>query len=315
MRKGFLVIFFLAGYVCAFGQQDAQFTQYMFNSLYYNPAYSGVDGVVKLTAFHRSQWLGYQSSFGDGGAPTTQLFSANMPIFKLNSGAGFYVMNDRLGPQNNLEVQGSYAYHKGLNRGKISIGIRVGMYAQTINFDKYRAIDEDDPYLADKTGRDSQIRPDVSAGIFYRAEKYYVGASVNHLVRSQFDFGSNLRNALDNHMNIVAGYYYDVNFDLQINPTILIKTDFNEYSFDFGAIATLRNTMWGGLSLRQSDAAILLLGYNLLQDKSLKLGYSLDYTIKDRKAKETTSHELMLSYELPVARSGKKIIRTPRYRH
>jgi Type IX secretion system membrane protein PorP/SprF len=83
-----------------------------------------------------------------------------------------------------------------------------------------------------------------------------------------------------------------------------------------GVIATLRNTMWGGLSFRQSEAANLLLGYSFLKDKSLKLGYSIDVVVKDRQAKENFSHELMLSYELPVSSGGgKKIVRTPRYRH
>ena len=75
-----LLLFFGAG---AFAQQDPLFTQYMFNNLYMTPAFAGVDGVTRFTAVHRSQWLGYQSSFGDGGAPTTQLVSFNTPIYKL----------------------------------------------------------------------------------------------------------------------------------------------------------------------------------------------------------------------------------------
>jgi type IX secretion system PorP/SprF family membrane protein len=87
--------------VCAFAQQDALFTQYMFNNLYLTPAFAGVDGVTRFSAIHRSQWLGYQSSFGDGGAPTTTMASFNTPIYKLRSGAGVYILNDKLGPQNN----------------------------------------------------------------------------------------------------------------------------------------------------------------------------------------------------------------------
>jgi len=48
------------------GQQDPQFTQYMFNTIYYNPGFSGVEGVTKITALHRSQWIGYSSTFSDG---------------------------------------------------------------------------------------------------------------------------------------------------------------------------------------------------------------------------------------------------------
>ena len=55
-------------------QQDAQFSYYMFNQLYYNPAYAGAENITRITALHRSQWAFYQTDFGDGGAPTSQVF-------------------------------------------------------------------------------------------------------------------------------------------------------------------------------------------------------------------------------------------------
>jgi type IX secretion system PorP/SprF family membrane protein len=297
------------------GQQDPQFTQYMFNTLYYNPAYAGVEGITKLTAIHRSQWLGYQPTYGGGGAPTTQIISVSSPIFKLNSGFGGYIVNDKLGPQNNLEAQASYAYHLGIKESKLSIGVRLGIYSQTINFDLYNPTDKNDPLLQ-AAGKESQIRPDLAVGVFFRQEKYYAGISFDHLIKSQFDFGLNQRNALDPHLYFTGGYFYDVNFDLRFQFTGLVKTDLTKTSFDLGGLAYFKDTMWGGLSFRQSEAAILLLGYSFLKDKSLKLGYALDYVIKDQAAKQPTSHEFMLSYELPVnPGSGKKVVRTPRYRH
>lgn len=296
-------------------QQDPQFSQYMFNTLYFNPGFAGVDGVTKLTAIHRSQWLGYQPSFGGGGAPTTQIISMTTPLFKINSGFGAYIVNDKLGPQNNLEAQASYAYHLGIKESKLSFGLRAGLYSQTINFNQYRATNPDDPLL-DGRGKESQVRPDVAMGIFFRKEKYYAGISFNHLVKSTFDFGLSQRNALQSHMYVTGGYFYELNFDLKFQMMGLVKSDFTKTSFDVGGLAYFKDTMWGGLSFRQSEAAILLLGYSILKDKSLKLGYALDYVIKDQKAKQPTSHEFMLTYELPVnPGSGKKVVRTPRYRH
>jgi len=287
----------------------------MFNTLYYNPGFAGVDGLTKFTAIHRSQWLGYQPSFGGGGAPTTQILSMTAPIYKLNSGFGAYIVNDKLGPQNNLEAQASYAYHLGVKDSKISFGIRAGIYSQTVNFGQYRATDPNDPLLR-SSGKESQIRPDLAAGVFFRKEKYYAGASFSHLIKSTFDFGLSQRNALKSHVYLTGGYFYDLNFDLRIQFMSLIKSDFTKTSIDVGGIAYFKDTMWGGLSFRQSEAAILMLGYSLLKDKSLKLGYALDYVVKDQKAKQPTSHEFMLSYELPVnPGSGKKVVRTPRYRH
>ncbi len=305
-------LLFLAGR--GYAQQDPQFTQYMFNTLYYNPAYAGVDGVTKLTAIHRSQWLGYSPTVGAGGAPTTQLITFSTPIFKLNSGFGAYISNDHLGPQNNLEAQLSYAYHLAVKEGKLSFGVRLGTYSQVINYDYYRPVDSGDPLL-NKSGRVPQTRVDMAAGAFYRKEKFYAGVSFNHLTKAQFDFEVGGRSALATHMYVTGGYFYEVNFDLKFQFMGLVKTDFTKTSFDVGGIAYLKDTMWGGLSFRQSEAAILLLGYSFLKDKSLKLGYGLDYIIKDQQAKQPTSHEFMLTYELPVTPVGKKVVRTPRYRH
>lgn len=306
------MLLLLSKYAAA--QQDPQFTQYMFNTLYYNPAYAGVEGVTKFTLLHRSQWLGYSPTVGSGGAPTTQLISMTAPIFKVNSGIGAYIVNDRLGPQNNLEAQVSYAYHLGLKDAKLSLGFRAGFFSQTIDFNKYIPIDYDDPLLRE-SGKTSQVKPDIAAGLFFRKEKYYAGVSFTHLSKAKFDFDLNQRGALATHMYFTGGYYHDVSVDLRFQFMGLVKTDFTKTSFDIGAIGYIKDTMWAGLSFRQSEAAILLLGYSFLKDKSLKLGYGLDYIIKDQAAKQPTSHEFMLTYELPVTPLGKKVVRTPRYRH
>lgn len=314
LKRTFYTLLILITGVSLRAQQDPQFTQYMFNNLYLTPAYAGVDGVTQLTAFHRSQWAGYQSSFGDGGAPTTQMLSFTTPVYKLKGGFGAYVMNDQLGPENRLEIQTSYAYHLGIKDNKLSFAVKLGAISRGFR-DIYRPTQTDDPNIP--KGNDSQIRPDMGLGLFYRSEKYYAGFGVNHLNKAEFDFGtSDARNAFENHMNITAGYFYEVNFDLKVNPSVLVKTDFNEYSFDLSLVAVLQDKMWGGLSFRQSEAANVLLGYSFLKDKSLKLGYSIDVVVKDKEAKENFSHEMMLSYQLPVnPGSGKKIVRTPRYRH
>lgn len=312
----FLVGISVAFFGDSFGQQDPQFTHYMFNTMYYNPGFAGVEGVTKITAIHRSQWVGYQPTYGGGGAPTTQVLSVSTPLNKLRSGFGAYISNDKQGPANSLEMQASYAYHLAIKDSKLSFGMKLGAYAQTIDFDLYRAVDPNDPLLAGKTGKDSQIKPDLSMGVFLQREKYYAGVSFNHLIKSEFDFGMSQRNALQSHMYITGGYYYEVNFDLRFQFSTLIKSDFTKTTFDLGGLAYYKNTMWAGLSFRQSEAAILMLGYSLLKDKSLKVGYGLDYVVKDQQAKQPTSHEFILMYELPVnPASGKKVVRTPRYRH
>lgn len=302
-------------------QQDAQFSYFMDNTLFYNPAFAGVENITKLSLLHRSQWAFYQSSFDDGGAPNTQVFSMTSPIFKINSGFGAHIVHDQLGPLNNLEVQGSFAYHLPINTSKLSLGIRAGFFSQTINWDNLRAIDPDDPLLVGKVNRDSQIRPDMAAGLLFMNEKYYAGVSVNHILKSSFDFGiSELRNALSNHIFITGGHYYTINANARLHSTALIQSDFKQYNVTLGAIITMmqqgKDQFWGGITLRQSEDIGVLLGYYFLKDKSLKFGYSFGYVVKDQAAKEPTSHEVILTYELPtIGPVNKKQQHTPRFRH
>ncbi len=297
-----------------FAQQDAQFSYYMMNKLYYNPGFAGTEGLTKITLIHRQQWAGYDGSFDNGGAPTTQVFSVTTPIYKFKSGFGVHVVNDNLGPLNNLEAQVSYAYHLGIKNAKLSFGIRAGVYSQSIDKGMYRAIDSDDPVILDAS--ESQVRPDMAVGVYFRSEKYWAGLSFNHVLKSEFDFGVDIRNPLENHAYFMAGYVHTVNFDLVLEPSLMVQTDFNEYSFILGGLAYYKDQMWGGVTFRQSEDINVLLGYNFLKDKSLSFGYSFGYVIKDQEAKQPTTHEVLLSYQLPVVSGpSKRVVRTPRFRH
>lgn len=299
------------------GQQNAQFSQYMFNNLYYNPAYAGVEGVTTLTAFHRSQWAGYQPTSGDPrGGINSQVISLNTPLLRLRSGFGLHVVNDQLGPLTNLDAQVSFAYHLGVGNSKLSLGVRGGIYSQTIDFDQYRWVNPDDPLR--ETNRVSQLRPDFSAGVFFRARQYYLGVGFQHLTDIKFDaFGDyeELNNPLVNHIIFTGGYDYDMTYRVRLTPTFLVQTDLNTYSFDIGVMATYDETLWGGLSYRQQEALVGMIGYSFFKEKSLKLGYAFDYIVVAQVAKAAASHEVMVTYSLPISSSNeKKIIRTPRFR-
>jgi type IX secretion system PorP/SprF family membrane protein len=205
-----------------------------------------------------------------------------------------------------------------VKKGKLSLGIRGGMFSQTLDFEQYRPIDDDDPNLADRTGRESQVRPDLALGIFYRAEKFYGGVSVNHIIRSEFDFGSDdLKNPLSNHIYVTAGYDYDLTYQVVLTPSVLLKSDFNEYSFEVSTLATYEQKIWGGLTFRQGDAVGAIVGIAFGKDnKPFRLGYAFDYVIRAQQAKRPTSNEVLLSYTLPPPiPSTKSVTRTPRFRY
>ncbi len=306
----------------AFAQQETQFSQYMFNTLFYNPAYAGIRGQGNFALLHRTQWLGYNGTFDQGGAPNSQVLSFDAP-FMQTSGIGIHITNDQIATVRNTELQVSYAYHIPLGNGKLSIGARAGAYNQVNRFNILRARESDDPLVnaAIASSGNMQIKPDVSAGLYYQTPDFYVGVSGTRLLQAEFDYGiAGLKNALSRNVYLTAGYNIPVNDQLVVTPSFLVKSDLNTYSFDVSAIATYDDRFWGGLSYRQGDAGIVMLGMNIKKNEAgyteLRAGYSFDYTLQGRLAKSATSHEFMVAYTIaPPAPIKKPAQRTPRYNH
>ncbi|MFN3403840.1 MAG: type IX secretion system membrane protein PorP/SprF [Cytophagaceae bacterium] len=334
-----VLIIFLAG-SAAIAQQDAQFSQYMFNGLYYNPGYAGLEGVTRFSLIHRTQWLAYQSTQYGGGAPNSQIISASTPLPFLDkrTGAGIYIFNDKLGPLNNTEVQLSLSYHVKLGEGLLGIGARGGIYSQRVRTDYYQVVDEDDQIYRELTNnpRIRQTRPDMAGGLWYKHKKYYAGLSFNHLSRSKFNYGSpQINSKLENHFYFTAGYNFDFGPMLKLTPSALVQSDMNQWTYLFGALGTYNEKFWVGFNLRQSfakrdvsqggrtlsnDDIILYVGMNLLKNKQnmspLRIGYAFDFVTSGVMAKKRTSHEILLSYIIPTPwEAPKPKVRTPRYRH
>ena len=93
-----------------FSQQDAMFTHYSFNTMVVNPAYAGNRGMMSATLLQRNQWVGFD------GAPVTQTFVLNTPIFNDKLGLGVSLIKDKIGPVNsftgNLDVSYSFKLTK-----------------------------------------------------------------------------------------------------------------------------------------------------------------------------------------------------------
>ena len=303
-------------------QQDVLFSQYMLSPLYYNAGSAGFDGVSHVSAIHRSQWLGYSSSFdGNGGAPSSQLISFSSPIKfqEKDLGLGVNIINDKLGAITNFNLEVAIAYHKKWRNGQLSIGIKPGVMLQTLDFSQFRFNDSSDPLNIQS--KESQFKPDLGFGIFYSKDDYTIGLGINHLFNPSFDFGldgignADFKNSIERNINISGEYDYKVSYNLIFTPSILIKSDLNNYSFDLSGLFTYDEKIWGGISYRDSEAIILLMGYSFLEDNKMRVGYAFDYVVGEQNAKQPTSHEIFIRYNLPgISAGGRKIIRTPRFR-
>lgn len=277
-------------------QQEAQFTQYMFNNLAINPAFAGVKGAICATGLARQQWMGFEDMEGENVAPQTYLFSLDAPIRVLHGGAGLTVFNDKLGYENNIGVKLSYAYRFNIADGEMSAGVQVGFLNKSIDFSKFKPLEANDPLLA-STSKESTMFIDFAAGAFYRVpNQYYVGLSASQLMQSAQEIGS-IEQKLKTHIYLTGGYEYVIpSFpSLEILPSVLIKTDGVSAQYDITALGRYNNKFWGGVNYRVQDAVSIILGMNY---KNLNFGYSYDITTSalGRKGRSSGSHEIMVGY-------------------
>ena len=124
--------------VGAYAQQNAVFSQYMFNPFAINPAYAGSRDAASIVLLNRSQWLGIS------GAPNTQTLAAHTPTNNRNLAWGINMTYDRLGPTSNLFFAGTSAYQLVLEKGTLNFGLRAGLFNTVLNGQKLRFRENED---------------------------------------------------------------------------------------------------------------------------------------------------------------------------
>jgi type IX secretion system PorP/SprF family membrane protein len=316
----YAVIFFslLAGGK-AVAQTQPQFSHYGFNGMYLSPGYAGINKATEFNMIGRYQWFGYKADFNDdGGSPKTGLFNVSIPVRAIKGGLGVNFTIDEVALTTVKSGQLAYSYHLPLGSGKLGIGAQ----GTVTNIGKgygYRAIDIDDPNIPNVS---NDTKFDIGAGLWYQADKFYVGAGVDNLLASKYEFeafpvNGKTETALityARHLNVTAGYNIDASSSVVVTPTALLKYDFEASpSFDVGARATINTKYWIGANYRHQEAITGMAGIGLLKDNSLRLGYAFDFTTFGKDAKDMGSHEIMLSYRIPQLMAAKPAIRTPRY--
>jgi type IX secretion system PorP/SprF family membrane protein len=300
MKKNITFLFFFLASVVVFAQQEVQVSHNMFNNLGVNPAYAGMNDGICATGIVRQQWVGFADADGNKGAPQTYLLSIDGAVHPLHGGLGINIMQDQLGFEKNLDVKISYSYHLAAGPGTLGFGAQIGFLNKKIDFSKFTPIDVDDPMLVGNT-KEGNMATDFAVGFYYQIpSKLYFGISSSQLSQADISYPAGFATpTLARHYYITAGYYYPLpsNPSLEIDPSLLIKSDLASTQFDVNALLKYNNTFWGGLSWRAQDAIVVLLGYQKnFNLGTLKAGYAYDITTSALNKHSSGSHEIMIGY-------------------
>lgn len=305
MKKIILVFSFWTLASGLFAQQDAQYSQYMFNQLALNPAYAGSRDVLATALLYRDQWTGIK------GAPTTASLSVQAPLRKKKIGVGAEIFSDKLGPKNISALLLSYAYRIPLGKGKLSFGLRMGMYNYVFDWNKMDYKDKNDVYYRDNMNtRDSKITGTGDFGTYYYSRTFYWGLGLTHLNKGKITKVSTGDSAARQtlHFFMPIGKAFEVG-NVVLNPSLLIKGATNvPPKVEMNMNVLLKERLWLGVSFRASYGIVFLTQYQI--NEKMKAGYSFDYGTNKIGTIGKGTHEIMIGYDLNL--HGTKMA-MPRY--
>lgn len=299
-------LFFILFLQPVISQQDPLASQYMFNTLTYNPGVAGTSGLICATALNRQQWVGFK------GAPSTTLFNISAPIspFKIKSGVGLLIESDNVGFDKDINLSLSYSYLMDAGPGKLGIGVSLGMLNKTLNPTwQIPAGDAHTPATGDPLipeSKESFVAFDAGFGLFYKAEKYYAGLSVTHLNQPKIKFSKGTP-YVSRHYYLTAGYNLQLpNPSLELLPSVFAFSDGKVTQFTVTSLIRYNKKVWGGVSYRAGDALTGLVGFELYN--GIRLGYAYDFTLSDIRKNSSGSHEFLVNYcfDLSLGKSPMK---------
>lgn len=276
------------------GQQDPQYSHYMFNELNYNPAFAGNHNrQICATFLQHSQWVGFNGADG-GQAPNTQVFNIHAPLNNdYVQGAGLAIFNDQQGFQSTVSVAASASHKREFSFGRLSVGLNVGIIQNTLDGSELRAIEENDPLIPDKEVSSTML--DLGFGAFLNGLNYYAGISGLHLNSPSLGYTSAGGSKYVRHFYLTGGYTYDLNQQWAIKPSTLLKYDGTKLVGDLNGRVMFQEKYWAGLGYRFGDQSMTGIAGLYLTPK-LKVGYSFDLPFTPNRVKTGGSHEILIGY-------------------
>lgn len=274
-----------------FGQQDPQYTQYMYNTMSVNPGYAGQREVLSITGLYRTQWVGID------GAPKTQSLGIHSPLRNERIGLGLSVVNDNLGPASETYFDANMSYTVPVNfdgTKKLSFGVKAGFHLLSTDWSKGIYQNPDLAFQEDL----SLFSPTIGAGVYYHSDNWYLGLSVPNFITTDHydDFQESLA-AERMHYYLIGGYVFDASQSVKLKPALLVKAvSGSPIIADLSLNALINDIFTLGIAYRWDDSFSGLAGFQITE--GLYLGYAYDYTTTNLNNYNSGTHEIMLRFEL-----------------
>ncbi|EIM78830.1 hypothetical protein A3SI_00010 [Nitritalea halalkaliphila LW7] len=314
----FLLALVLQFFLEANAQQVPQYSQYMFNPIFINPAYTGYKDQLFLQSYYRKQWVGLE------GAPETFVVAADGFIPDKNLGIGVIGMSDRLGMQRTSALYANISYRLQLGQYDfLQFGIGVGMVNAVLDGGLAETTNPDDPTVP--VGRNDVLYPDLKAGVFYFNERFYFGAAFDNLLSPILDFDNGQVIAEPrSHLFLTGGSAFALSDNIDFRPSFFWMDDYRSPArVDLTTNFSFYERLWVGATYRTSvdyanrslspdlqRATAVVAMFQVFLTEGLRIGYAYDHNITGFNVRNFTTHDISLGFMLQGRRVGTV---SPRY--
>jgi type IX secretion system PorP/SprF family membrane protein len=283
-------------------QQESLYTQYMYNTMMVNPAYTGSSDLTEVFALHRNQWVGFE------GAPKTYNFALSVPLENTNFAIGINFLNESIGPTLSNNIAISAAYHLPISeKYKLAIGLQSSINIFDFDQSKLNIFDPTDVRLQNFT---QSTQPNVGAGLYLYSNQFYFGVSIPHFLASKLYDDNNI-NVYQNEMNwyAITGYVFNLSNSIKAKPAVLFKSVTGApYQLDLSANLLFHEKLTTGISYRLNASWNAMAGFQITPQ--LFAGYGYDLQSTQLINYNSGSHEIFLKYSFQ--RKQKRIF-SPRF--
>jgi type IX secretion system PorP/SprF family membrane protein len=286
----------------------------------FNPAFSGIENFDDLKFSYRYQWSGFGSyspkfinlSYNTRlvspldlayNSPRLSDPSATNPenlprSRRMIHGIGGNIFHSEVGVLKSVGGNVNYSIHYPVSeKARLAVGAALLIENRKLDVGEVTVRDPDAFYDHLLRSSTSQTDLNVRAGVLLYAQSYYIGVTYLPLLYTVLQASELSMTQPFYRGSVQGGLSLSVNADVTVKPSVMALIQMNnELNMDFNVKAYFKQNVWLGLTYRDIQSGVAIVGWNF--DERLSASYSYEMSLGQFKQFNDGSHELIVAFRM-----------------